>query len=46
VLNGDVPLNELHIEIDDLCLKLLALHAPSWPQSRSTAISSAWATWR
>jgi phosphate transport system protein len=28
VLNGDMPLNELHIEIDDLCLKLLALHAP------------------
>ena len=28
VLNGDVPLNELHIEIDDLCLKLLALHSP------------------
>jgi phosphate transport system protein len=28
VLNGDVPLNELHIVIDDLCLKLLALHSP------------------
>jgi phosphate transport system protein len=28
VLNGDVPLNELHIDIDDLCLKLLALHSP------------------
>jgi phosphate transport system protein len=28
VLNGDTPLNELHIEIDDLCLKLLALHSP------------------
>jgi len=28
VLNGDMPLNELHIEIDDLCLKLLALHSP------------------
>jgi phosphate transport system protein len=27
-LNGDMPLNELHIEIDDLCLKLLALHQP------------------
>jgi phosphate transport system protein len=27
-LNGDMPLNELHIEIDDLCLKLLALHSP------------------
>jgi phosphate transport system protein len=28
VLNGDMPLNELHIEIDDQCLKLLALHSP------------------
>ena len=28
VLNGDMPLNELHIEVDDLCLKLLALHSP------------------
>jgi phosphate transport system protein len=28
VLNGDMPVNELHIEIDDLCLKLIALHSP------------------
>jgi phosphate transport system protein len=28
VLGGDMPLNELHIQIDDLCLKLLALHSP------------------
>ena len=28
VLNGDMPVNELHIEIDNLCLKLLALHSP------------------
>src|SRR5947207_3865574 len=28
VLNGDMPVNELHIVIDDLCLKLLALHSP------------------
>jgi phosphate transport system protein len=28
VLNGDTPVNVLHIEIDDLCLKLLALHSP------------------
>ena len=28
VLNGDMPVNQLHIEIDDLCLKLLALHSP------------------
>jgi phosphate transport system protein len=28
VLTGDGPINELHIEIDDRCLKLLALHQP------------------
>ena len=28
VLKGDSPLNELHIEIDDRCMKLLALHQP------------------
>jgi phosphate transport system protein len=28
VLAGDAPVNELHIEVDDLCLKLLALHSP------------------
>jgi phosphate transport system protein len=28
VLNGDGPINEMHIEIDDRCLKLLALHQP------------------
>jgi phosphate transport system protein len=28
VLAGDEPLNELHIEIDDRCVKLLALHQP------------------
>jgi phosphate transport system protein len=28
VLKGDNPLNELHIEIDDRCMKLLALHQP------------------
>ena len=28
VLTGDGPVNELHIEIDDRCLKLLALHQP------------------
>lgn len=28
VLSGDAPLNSLHIEIDDLCFKLLALHQP------------------
>ena len=28
VLAGDEPINDLHIEIDDRCLKLLALHQP------------------
>ena len=28
VQSGDEPLNQLHIEIDDRCFKLLALHQP------------------
>ena len=28
VLRGDEPINELHIEIDNRCFKLLALHQP------------------
>ena len=28
VLAGDEPINELHMEIDDRCFKLLALHQP------------------
>ncbi len=28
VLQGDEPINDLHIEIDDRCFKLLALHQP------------------
>ena len=28
VLNGDEPINELHIEIDNRCFRLLALHQP------------------
>jgi phosphate transport system protein len=28
VLAGDVPINQLHIEIDSRCFKLLALHQP------------------
>jgi phosphate transport system protein len=28
VLGGDVPINQLHIEIDSRCFKLLALHQP------------------
>jgi phosphate transport system protein len=28
VLTGDEPVNDLHIEVDDRCFKLLALHQP------------------
>ncbi len=28
MLQGDEPINDLHIEIDDRCFKLLALHQP------------------
>ena len=28
VLAGDEPINDLHMEIDDRCCKLLALHQP------------------
>ena len=28
ILTGDEPINDLHIEIDDRCFKLLALHQP------------------
>lgn len=28
VLAGDEPINQLHVEIDDRCVKLLALHQP------------------
>ena len=28
VLSGDEPINELHMEVDDRCFKLLALHQP------------------
>ena len=28
VLHGDEPINELHVEIDNRCFKLLALHQP------------------
>ena len=28
VLAGDEPINDLHIEVDDRCFKLLALHQP------------------
>jgi phosphate transport system protein len=35
VLAGDEPLNELHIEIDNRCLRLLALHQPMAVDLRS-----------
>jgi phosphate transport system protein len=28
ILTGDEPINDLHIEVDDRCFKLLALHQP------------------
>lgn len=28
ILSGDEPINRLHIEVDDRCFKLLALHQP------------------
>src|SRR5204862_4149182 len=28
VLTGDEPINDLHMEVDDRCFKLLALHQP------------------
>ena len=35
VLRGDEPVNELHVEIDDRCFKLLALHQPMATDLRS-----------
>jgi phosphate transport system protein len=35
VLFGDAPINQLHIEIDDRCFKLLALHQPMAVDLRS-----------
>lgn len=35
VLTGDVAINQLHIEIDDRCFKLLALHQPMAVDLRS-----------
>jgi phosphate transport system protein len=35
VLTGDGPINHLHIEIDDRCFKLLALHQPMAVDLRS-----------
>ena len=47
VLGGDTPINQLHIEIDSRCVKLLALHQPMavdlraiLSASRSTPTSS------
>jgi len=35
VLTGDVPINQLHIEIDSRCFRLLALHQPMAVDLRS-----------
>jgi phosphate transport system protein len=35
VLRGDEPLNDLHVDIDDRCFKLLALHQPMAADLRS-----------
>jgi phosphate transport system protein len=35
VLGGDVPINQLHIEVDSRCFKLLALHQPMAVDLRS-----------
>ena len=35
VLGGDTPINQLHIEIDSRCVKLLALHQPMAVDLRS-----------
>src|SRR5437868_1806763 len=35
VLKGDAPVNRLHIEVDDRCFKLLALHQPMAVDLRS-----------
>src|SRR5262245_58087448 len=35
VLDGDLPINQLHIEIDGRCFKLLALHQPMAVDLRS-----------
>jgi phosphate transport system protein len=39
VLHGDEPVNVLHIEIDDRCLKLLALHQPVAADLRAVMVA-------
>ena len=53
VITGDQPINDLHMEVDDRCFKLLALHQPMAAdlrvivrRSRSTPTWSGSATWR
>ena len=36
VMRGDGPLNSLHIEIDNRCFMLLALHQPMVSRSKAT----------
>ena len=39
VLHGDEPVNELHVEIDNRCFKLLALHQPMATDLRAIVAS-------
>src|SRR5438046_9033346 len=39
VLHGDEPINELHVEIDNRCFKLLALHQPMATDLRAIVAS-------
>jgi phosphate transport system protein len=39
VLHGDEPVNALHMEIDDRCLKLLALHQPMAADLRAVMVA-------
>src|SRR4030095_2461342 len=39
VLHGDEPVNALHMEIDDRCLKLLALHQPVAADLRAVMVA-------
>ena len=53
VVRGDVEIDQAEVEVEEECLKMLALHQPvavdlasSWPCSRSTTTWSGSATWR
>ena len=40
VLGGDVPINQLHIEIDSRCFTLLALHQPMAVDLRAIVVGA------